>query len=158
MRDLPPAPRPGAQTPDRQTPVNDRELEGSGMGTTAKLPSCPGTPLQPHPLSRSPAGSPVAPPRPHRAATENPFQPLSLRRQLATQVSLDSPLSPASRPQSPWGRFDPYDSPEVCFCVLLLCVFVICTSVTVPAVCMCVLVSVDCECMCLSVTGVCIEY
>ncbi|XP_029923927.1 septin 4a isoform X2 [Myripristis murdjan] len=112
MRDLPPAPRPGEQTPDRQTPVNDRELEGSGMGTTAKLPSCPGTPLQPRSLSRSPAGSPVAPPRPHRAATENQFQPLSLRRQLATQGSLDSPLSPSSRPQSPWGRFDPYDSPE----------------------------------------------
>ncbi|XP_077403772.1 septin-5-like isoform X2 [Vanacampus margaritifer] len=26
--------------------------------------------------------------------------------------SLDSPLSPASRPRSPWGCFDPYDSPE----------------------------------------------
>ncbi|KAG5844754.1 hypothetical protein ANANG_G00165910 [Anguilla anguilla] len=26
--------------------------------------------------------------------------------------SLDSPLSPSSRPKSPWGRFDPYDSAE----------------------------------------------
>uniref|UniRef100_A0A8C2ZHG9 Septin 4a n=1 Tax=Cyclopterus lumpus TaxID=8103 RepID=A0A8C2ZHG9_CYCLU len=38
--------------------------------------------------------------------------PTPSRRQLIPQVSMDYPLIPASRPHSPWGRFDPYDSPE----------------------------------------------
>uniref|UniRef100_A0A8C6SPT0 Septin n=1 Tax=Neogobius melanostomus TaxID=47308 RepID=A0A8C6SPT0_9GOBI len=36
----------------------------------------------------------------------------ALRRPLVSHVSLDSPLSPSSRPRSPWERLDPYDSPE----------------------------------------------
>uniref|UniRef100_A0A8D3BCK9 Septin 4a n=1 Tax=Scophthalmus maximus TaxID=52904 RepID=A0A8D3BCK9_SCOMX len=94
MRDLPRVSPPGDQhqEPGRQVPV-DREAQGTGMATNGRLlPSLPGTP----PLHR---------PVPW-------FQPLSLRKRLVSQASLDSPLSPASRPQSPWGRFDPYDSPE----------------------------------------------
>ncbi|XP_049598784.1 septin-5-like isoform X2 [Syngnathus scovelli] len=37
--------------------------------------------------------------------------PLSGRMTMSRR-SLDSPLSPASRPHSPWGSFDPYDSAE----------------------------------------------
>uniref|UniRef100_H3CCC5 Septin n=1 Tax=Tetraodon nigroviridis TaxID=99883 RepID=H3CCC5_TETNG len=32
--------------------------------------------------------------------------------QLVSQASVERPSSPTSRPQSPWCRFDPYDSPE----------------------------------------------
>uniref|UniRef100_A0A3B4V5Y0 Septin 4a n=1 Tax=Seriola dumerili TaxID=41447 RepID=A0A3B4V5Y0_SERDU len=89
MRDLPPV------SPGHQAPVN-REEEGTGTATNGRLPSLPGTPPLHRPIPCL-LGSPI---------------PLPLRRQLVSQVSLDSPLSPASRPRSPWGRFDPYDSPE----------------------------------------------
>uniref|UniRef100_UPI003AABA464 septin-5-like isoform X1 n=1 Tax=Centroberyx gerrardi TaxID=166262 RepID=UPI003AABA464 len=114
MRDLPP-PHPGEQqqTPGAdQAPVINREPDGTGMGSTGRLPSLPGTPPPARHAPWSPAGSPVVPHRPSRMGPDAEFQPLQLRRQLVSQGSLDSPLSPASRPRSPWGRFDPYDSPE----------------------------------------------
>ncbi|CAL8265640.1 unnamed protein product [Merluccius merluccius] len=58
-------------------------------------------------------GTAPPPQKPTRAAwADAEFQPLRLRRQMVSHGSLDSPLSPASRPRSPWTRFDPYDSPE----------------------------------------------
>lgn len=113
MRDLPPA------SPGHQAPVS-HEAEGIGTATNGRLPSLPGTPTLHRPIPSYPVGSPVVPHRPNRMALDTEFQPLPLRRQLMSQVSLDSPLSPSSRPRSPWGRFDPYDSPEVCFCRLVL--------------------------------------
>uniref|UniRef100_A0A8C9XP83 Septin 4a n=1 Tax=Sander lucioperca TaxID=283035 RepID=A0A8C9XP83_SANLU len=89
MRDIHPVSQPGQQP---QAPVH-REAEDTGTATNGALPSLPGTPCLPRPI----------------AYTE--FQPLPLRRQLVSQVSMDCLLSPASRPHSPWGRFDPY-SPE----------------------------------------------
>ncbi|KAM4620497.1 septin 4a, partial [Polymixia lowei] len=114
MRDLPPASRPGEQAPStgRQSPVIDREPEGTGTGPARRFPSLPGTPPVPRPASCNPPGSPAAPQKPGRLRTDAEFQPLQLRRQLVSQGSLDSPLSPASRPHSPWGRFDPYDSED----------------------------------------------
>lgn len=113
MRDLPPV------SPGGQAPVN---YEAEGSGTFNSLPRA-------HPLPRSIvcqlAGSLTAPQRPDRTGAEAEFQPILTRRQLVSRVSLDSPLSPSSRPRSPWGRFDPYDSPEVCFYVLLLPVIVL---------------------------------
>lgn len=83
-----------------------------GSGTYTSLPrSLP--PCQP--MSCYPAGSLTIPQRPHCAGADVDFQVPPLRRQLISRVSLDSPLSPSSRPRSPWGRFDPYDSPEVGF-------------------------------------------
>lgn len=118
MRDLPPISQPGEQhqTPGHQAPVNH---EAEGTATNGRLPSLPGTPPLPRSIPCYPAGSPIVPPRPNRARPDAEFQPMPLRRQLVSQVSMDCPLSPASRPRSPWGRFDPYDSPEVRFCVLL---------------------------------------
>uniref|UniRef100_A0A3B4XNY2 Septin 4a n=1 Tax=Seriola lalandi dorsalis TaxID=1841481 RepID=A0A3B4XNY2_SERLL len=104
MRDLPPV------SPGHQAPVN-READGTGTATNGRLPSLPGTPPLHRPIPCL-LGSPIVPPRPNRVGVDAEFQPLPLRRQLVSQVSLDSPLSPASRPRSPWGRFDPYDSPE----------------------------------------------
>ncbi|XP_029303409.1 septin-5-like isoform X2 [Cottoperca gobio] len=103
-----PVSQPGEQ---HQTPVH-REAEGTGTATNGRLPSLPGTPSLPRPIPCHPAGSPTIPHRPSRLRTEAEFQPLQLRRQLVSQVSMDCPLSPASRPHSPWGRFDPYDSTE----------------------------------------------
>ncbi|XP_041863977.1 septin-5-like [Melanotaenia boesemani] len=108
MRDLPPVSNSAEnlQTPDQL------EAEGTQTATNGRLPSFPGSPSLPHPIPCLPAGSPKIPPRANRAGLDLQFQPLPLRSQLVSQVSLDSPLSPASRPRSPWGRFDPYDSPE----------------------------------------------
>ncbi|KAM3869171.1 septin-5-like [Diretmus argenteus] len=92
--------------PGRQMPVVSCEPRGAGMETTGSLPSHPGMPPLCCPIPCNPTGSPVAPHKPRRLGRDTLFQPLQLRR------SLDSPLSPASRPRSPWGRFDPYDSPE----------------------------------------------
>ncbi|XP_035481474.2 septin-5-like isoform X2 [Scophthalmus maximus] len=114
MRDLPRVSPPGDQhqEPGRQVPV-DREAQGTGMATNGRLlPSLPGTPPLHRHVPCHPAESPTPPQRPNRAGVDAGFQPLSLRKRLVSQASLDSPLSPASRPQSPWGRFDPYDSPE----------------------------------------------
>ncbi|XP_074527877.1 septin-5-like isoform X2 [Halichoeres trimaculatus] len=113
MRDLPPVPQPGEQhqTQRHQAPVS-YEAEGTGIGSNGRLPSLPGTPSTPcSPPFYSP-GSPTIPPRSNRMGMNTEFHPPPLRRQVVTQVSLDSPLSPASRPRSPWGRFDPYDSPD----------------------------------------------
>ncbi|XP_061606879.1 septin-5-like isoform X6 [Phyllopteryx taeniolatus] len=57
------------------------------------------------PLSPSPAATPRVPLRPGRGGSDPSVPPVSQR-------SLDSPLGLACRPRSPWGRFDPYDSPE----------------------------------------------
>ncbi|ROL50816.1 Septin-4 [Anabarilius grahami] len=88
MRDLPP--RAGHTFPGHETPMMNREPDGSTH------PHTPGTPTFTRPVSRSLRGS--EPELPHRG-------------QLSSMSSLDSPLSP-SRPKSPWGRFDPYDSAE----------------------------------------------
>ncbi|XP_070838735.1 septin-5-like isoform X1 [Chaetodon trifascialis] len=112
MRDLPPVSQPGDQhqMPGHQAPVN-HEAEETGTAYNGRLPSLPGTPPLPHPIPCHPAGWPTVPPRPNRVRPDAEFQPLPLR-QLVSQVSMDCPSSPASRPHSPWGRFDPYDSPD----------------------------------------------
>ncbi|XP_077447606.1 septin-5-like isoform X1 [Stigmatopora argus] len=46
----------------------------------------------------------------HPSSPERSFAPAA--RMPLWQRSLDSPLSPGSCPRSPWGSFDPYDSPE----------------------------------------------
>lgn len=112
MRDIHPVSQPGQQP---QAPVH-REAEDTGTATNGALPSLPGTPCLPRPIACHHAGSPTVPNRPSRVGPDTEFQPLPLRRQLVSQVSMDCLLSPASRPHSPWGRFDPY-SPEVCFCM-----------------------------------------
>ncbi|XP_035521913.1 septin 4a [Morone saxatilis] len=103
MRDLPPVSQPGEQHQRDQA-------EGTGTAPNGRLPSLPRTPSLPRhcPL----AGSPTVPPRPNRVRPDAVFQPQLLRRQLVSQVSMDCPSSPVSRPQSPWSRFDPYDAPE----------------------------------------------
>eukprot|EP00064_Thunnus_orientalis_P013059 superscaffoldBa00002080_g13096 len=113
MRDLPPTSQPGEQlhTTGHQAAVFC-EAEGTGSATNGRLSSLPGTPSLPRPTPCNPTGSPAFPHRPSRMGPDSVFQPPPLRRQLITQESLDCPLSPASRPRSPWGRFDPYDSPE----------------------------------------------
>uniref|UniRef100_A0A3P8TN74 Septin 4a n=2 Tax=Amphiprion percula TaxID=161767 RepID=A0A3P8TN74_AMPPE len=108
MRDLPPMSQSGEQ---QQTPGH-HEAEGAETATNGRLPSLPSTPPPCRPLPCRPTGSPIVPPRANHVGLDREFHPLQLRRQLASQVSVDSPLSPASRPRSPWGRFDPYDSPE----------------------------------------------
>nr|XP_057943605.1 septin 4a isoform X2 [Doryrhamphus excisus] len=98
MRDLPPG---------HPMLINN---EGAGAATNRRRPSLPGTPP---PSSRTTPCNPAPPSvpiRPSRIGSDSSFQPV--RRPLVSQGSLDSPLSPASRPRSPWGRFDPYDSPE----------------------------------------------
>ncbi|KAM8834925.1 septin-5-like [Synchiropus picturatus] len=109
MRDLPPYSPPGGPHHTRTL-----SLESKRSGTTTNGTSCslPGTPPLLHPTPCHSTSSATAPHRPIRPGLESLFQPLNLRRQLVSRGSLDSPLSPASRPRSPWGRFDPYDSPE----------------------------------------------
>ncbi|KAM9846423.1 LOW QUALITY PROTEIN: septin-5-like [Aulostomus maculatus] len=120
MRDLPPSSQPGQyhHTPGHQTPV-DREVEGTGIATNGRLPSLPGTPPLAHTIPRNPTSSPTVPHRPHRSGLDSVVQPLPMRRQLVSHGSLDSPLNPASRPRSPWGHLDPYNSQEVCSWLLL---------------------------------------
>lgn len=107
MRDLPPVTYSAVKT---QNP--DHEREETVVTANGRLPSCPGAPPAPRPVPCPPTGSPTVPPRPTHSGRGS-SQILPLKRQLVSQVSLDSPLSPASRPRSPWGSFDPYDSPEV---------------------------------------------
>ncbi|XP_076025052.1 septin-5-like isoform X2 [Genypterus blacodes] len=109
MRDLPPPSKPEEQ---RQTEIIEHEAEEAFTGNNGRLPSLPGSPPLSRPVPCSPGGSPAVPHRPNRTGVDGDFQPLRLRKQLVSQVSLDSPLSPSSRPRSPWGRFDPYDFPE----------------------------------------------
>ncbi|XP_029029905.1 septin-5-like isoform X2 [Betta splendens] len=100
MRDLPP------MSPRQRAPFS---YGPEGTGAFSSLPRS-------HPPSHSMScyltGSLTIPQRPACAGADVGFQALPLRRQLVSGVSLDSPLSPSSRPRSPWGRFDPYDSPE----------------------------------------------
>ncbi|XP_028276795.1 septin-5-like [Parambassis ranga] len=105
MRDLPPV----AQ---QCSSPGHREADLTGAATYSRLHSLPGTPPPSRAFGCHPGGSPTLPPRLNHIALDADFQPMVLRRQLVSQGSLDSPLSPSSRPRSPWGRFDPYDSPE----------------------------------------------
>lgn len=114
MRDLPP------MSPGGQAPLS-YEAE-----RTVTFTSLPRTHPLSHPIPCLPAGSLTIPQRPNCAGADAEFQPLPLRRQLVSHVSLDSPLSPSSRPRSPWGRFDPYDSPEVCFCAFVTFISGVC--------------------------------
>ncbi|XP_047463420.1 septin 4a isoform X2 [Mugil cephalus] len=102
MRDLPPAPQ----------SFELRHAVGIGAATNGGHPSLPGSPRLPRPVPCHGVGSPTIPPRRNHVSADGDFEPLLLRRQLVSQVSFDAPLSPVSRPQSPWGRFDPYDCPE----------------------------------------------
>ncbi|XP_035034102.1 septin 4a [Hippoglossus stenolepis] len=114
MRDLPAVSQPGDQhqEPGHQMSVN-HGAEGPRATTNGRRPSLPGTPPPARPIPCLPTtDSPTAPQRPHRAGVDSGFQPLPLRKQLISQTSLDSTGSSVSRPHSPWGRFDPYDSPE----------------------------------------------
>ncbi|XP_038157278.1 septin-5-like [Cyprinodon tularosa] len=106
MRDLPPVTYSAVKT---QNPEHEREE--TVVTANGRLPSCPGAPPAPRPVPCPPTGSPTVPPRPTHSGRGS-SQILPLKRQLVSLVSLDSPLSPASRPRSPWGSFDPYDSPE----------------------------------------------
>uniref|UniRef100_A0A8C5N928 Septin-5-like n=1 Tax=Gouania willdenowi TaxID=441366 RepID=A0A8C5N928_GOUWI len=108
MRDLPPLSLRGEQRPL----AFHSEAERPAPRINGRFHSLPGTPPLSRPFSSFSTGSPVVPPRLSHIGLDSEFHHLPLRRQLASQVSLDSPLSPSSRPRSPWGRFDPYDSPE----------------------------------------------
>lgn len=101
MRDLPPISqlRDHQQMADHQASV-DRASDRTTLN--GRLPSPSRTSSLPHQFPGQPAGSPTVPPRP--------------LRQLVSQASMERPSSPSSRPQSPWCRFDPYDSPEVSSC------------------------------------------
>ncbi|KAL0993726.1 hypothetical protein UPYG_G00112500 [Umbra pygmaea] len=116
MRDLPPVPPPrGASgdqhsTPGRHTHVVAHEPEATGPWLGQNLHTPGGRPLLPE---MSPGGSPPsAPPRPSRATVDDVFEPLQLRRHQLISGSLSMDSSPHSRPRSPWGCFDPYDSAE----------------------------------------------
>ncbi|XP_075887968.1 septin-5-like [Nelusetta ayraudi] len=94
MRDLPPV---------SQRHTLGHQAEGRGTAANGRLPSSSSSPSSPaatlsYHSAFQPASSPTVPPRP--------------LRQLVSQVSVERPSSPGSRPQSPWCRFDPYDSPE----------------------------------------------
>uniref|UniRef100_A0AAV2J6T4 Septin-type G domain-containing protein n=1 Tax=Knipowitschia caucasica TaxID=637954 RepID=A0AAV2J6T4_KNICA len=104
MRDLPPC-----SFSDHSLLSHPASVINSGAEVTNS--SQPRTCSLPRPTPLSQPGSPVVPHRPGRSGSSADFSP-ALRRQLVSVGSLDSPLSPSSRPQSPWGRFDPYDSPE----------------------------------------------
>ncbi|XP_061595707.1 septin-5-like isoform X2 [Cololabis saira] len=106
MRDLPPV----SHSPQQLQMSDHQKAEDALTTSNGRLPSFAGTPPPFRPITSPPIGSPTVPPRPARPRPDS--QPLSLRNPLVSQVSWDSPLSPASRPRSPWGRFDPYDSPE----------------------------------------------
>lgn len=111
MRDLPLMSHSGEQ---HQRPGH-YGAEGIGSPINVRHLSLPGTPSLVRTIPFHPGGSPAVPPRHNHMGLDPEFQQLPLRRQIVSQVSLDSPLSPSMRPHSPWGRFDPYDSPEVCF-------------------------------------------
>ncbi|XP_033834557.1 septin 4a [Periophthalmus magnuspinnatus] len=109
MRDLPPS---GLSEDVQSIPHNPTSVINYGAeAINGRCSSQPGTPslVRPAPLILS--GSPVVPSKPSRSGSDAEFSP-GFRRQLVSHGSLDSPLSPSSRPRSPWGRFDPYDSPE----------------------------------------------
>ncbi|XP_013872344.1 septin 4a isoform X2 [Austrofundulus limnaeus] len=105
MRDLPPV----ARAAGRFQSSGYHEAEET-LTASNGLQSFSGTSSLPRSMHFPPVDCPTVPPRPTRAGPDP--QCLPVKKPLVSQVSLDSPLSPASRPRSPWGRFDPYDSPE----------------------------------------------
>ncbi|MEQ2161242.1 hypothetical protein GOODEAATRI_007808 [Goodea atripinnis] len=107
MRDLPPV----IHSAEKSQKQDHHEMEEALTAANGRLPGYPGTPPSSCPVSCPPASSPTVPPRPNHTGRDS-SQILPLKRQLVSQVSLDSPLSPALRPRSPWGLLDPYDSPE----------------------------------------------
>ncbi|MEQ2200060.1 hypothetical protein XENOCAPTIV_021328 [Xenoophorus captivus] len=107
MRDLPPV----IHSAEKSQKQDHHEMEEALTAANGRLPGYPGTPPSSCPVSCPPASSPTVPPRPNHTGRDS-SQILPLKRQLVSQVSLDSPLSPALRPHSPWGLLDPYDSPE----------------------------------------------
>ncbi|KAM9332840.1 septin-5-like [Pholidichthys leucotaenia] len=109
MRDLPLV---SSKSGERHQTHDHNGADGTRTAPNGRHSSLPRTPLLSHSIAYHPASSPVVPPRQNHAGLDNEFQPPPLRRQVASQVSADSPLSPTMRPHSPWGRFDPYDSPE----------------------------------------------
>uniref|UniRef100_A0A8C9QUJ3 Septin n=1 Tax=Scleropages formosus TaxID=113540 RepID=A0A8C9QUJ3_SCLFO len=83
-------------SPRHGHPFSSHELSGDKVVENTTRPHTPG----PHTFFRQSTS---------RTSRDSSVEPESLRRfQLG---SVDLPLSP-SRPKSPWGRFDPYDSPE----------------------------------------------
>lgn len=96
MRDLPPV---------SQRHTLGHQAEGSSTAANGRFPSSSSSPSSPAATLSYHSSSPTVPPRP--------------LRQLVSQVSVECPSSPGSRPQSPWCRFDPYDSPEVSYRSLL---------------------------------------
>ncbi|XP_012987615.2 septin 4a isoform X2 [Esox lucius] len=116
MRELPPVPPSQVASGDQQAisgchaPVIDREPEATGpwVGRPGHTPA--GTPFLPRPCPGGPP--PSAPPRPSCAFLDEEFEPLQPRMHQLTSGSQSMDSSPQSRPRSPWGRFDPYDSAE----------------------------------------------
>lgn len=107
MRDMPPVSQ--RHTLGHQATASNQAEGGSTAANgrfacSSSSPSSPTATLRYHSTSH-PVSSPTVPPRP--------------LRQLVSQVSVECPSSPGSRPQSPWCRFDPYDSPEVSYNSLL---------------------------------------
>ncbi|XP_037386837.1 septin 4b isoform X2 [Pygocentrus nattereri] len=86
-------PQEGHPFPHHGPPGADSESEGH------ESPRTPGTPT----FLRPPAG--------RRAPGELEHDPRHAVHRGLVDYSLPSPISP-SRPKSPWGRFDPYDSSE----------------------------------------------
>ncbi|XP_064208955.1 septin-5-like [Anguilla rostrata] len=84
--------------PNMANPFASRDSLREQQPASPMRPPTPGTPLF---LRPSAVG---------RTFSVPPLEPEPLRR--FQMSSLDSPLSPSSRPKSPWGRFDPYDSAE----------------------------------------------
>nr|XP_015817035.2 septin-5 isoform X1 [Nothobranchius furzeri] len=106
MRDLPPI----SQSAEHFQRLGLHEEEETPTESNGRLKSSSGTSSLPCSIYFPPTGSPTVPPRRNHAGLDPQFLPL--RKQIVSQVSLESPLSPASLPRSPWGRPDPYDSPE----------------------------------------------
>ncbi|XP_049334639.1 septin 4b isoform X1 [Astyanax mexicanus] len=86
-------PREGHPFPHHGQPGVDSESEGH------ESPRTPGTPT----FLRPPAG--------RKAPKELEHDPRHAVQRGLVDYNLQSPISP-SRPKSPWGRFDPYDSSE----------------------------------------------
>ncbi|KAF6715767.1 Septin-4 [Oryzias melastigma] len=104
MRDLPPVSHSAGQLH-----MTDHQM--AEEPSSERFSGFPSNPPFPRPIPCLPC-SPKVPPRAKPAGLNSQIPPLPMRSPVVSQVSVDSPLSPASRPRSPWGRFDPYDSPE----------------------------------------------
>ena len=116
-RDLPPAHRPEETRPaeeDDRVPETEPPEALAQPAETRHADEDHRLPAACNSAGSAAPGTPPPPQRPPRAAwADAELQPLRPRRQMVSHGSLDSPLSPASRPRSPWTRVDPYDSPEV---------------------------------------------